>query len=301
MSDASAPRRFRHVAVLLGGPSSEREISLRSGAAIASALTSRGYDVTRVDPSDRVLDLPPQTDAAFIALHGEFGEDGEVQALLEARGIPFTGPGSEASRTAFDKMATKRALEAAGLPTAAWEILREGDPRTLPLPVVVKPPRQGSSIGIAAARTEADWPDAFSGALAYDREILVEAFVAGRELTVGVVGDEVFPIVEIRAPGGNYDFTAKYTKGMTEYLCPAPLPEALAARIRAIGLATFRAVGCRGLGRVDVRVDEAGNPFVLEINTIPGFTETSLLPKAAAAAGIGFADLCERVLGLATC
>ena len=215
--------RFHRVAVLLGGPSAEREVSLRSGAAVARALRQAGYEVSECDPTETDLALPAGVEAVFVALHGTFGEDGTVQAMLRDRGIPYTGAGPEASRLAFDKVATKRRLMEWGLPTPAFECLRPGTLRSLDLPVMVKPIRQGSSIGLFAATTEDEWDAAVAGASRYGDEILVEAFVDGDELTVGIVGDEVLPVLEIRAPNGRYDYDAKYTSGKTQYLVPAPL------------------------------------------------------------------------------
>jgi D-alanine-D-alanine ligase len=291
--------RFRRVAVLKGGPSAEREVSLASGAAVARALRGRGYDVSEVDVTDAALDLPPDIDAVFIALHGAFGEDGGAQAVLEARGIPFTGSGSVASRVAFDKTESKRVFEKAGIATARYEVLTRGQRRTLRLPVVVKPPRQGSSIGLSKVFEEAQWASALETALAYDSEALVEAYIPGVELTVGIVGDQVLPVVEIRAPEGCYDYKAKYTKGLTEYLVPAPLSVEDTRRCQELAWQTYTALGCRGMGRVDIRLTPEGHAYVLEMNTIPGFTETSLLPKAARAAGLEFPELCDRILTLA--
>ncbi len=290
-------RRFNRVAVLKGGPSAEREVSLASGAAVAGALRARGYDVAELDVTAPALELPDGVEAVFIALHGVFGEDGAAQALLEQRRIPFTGSGSAASRLAFDKAATKRVFERRGISTARYEVLRRGDPRTLRLPVVVKPPRQGSSIGLSKVTAEDEWAPALEAALSHDGEALVEAFVPGAELTVGIVGDQVLPVVEIRAPEGHYDYRAKYTKGLTEYLVPAPLDPELTQLCQSLAWRTFEALGCRGLGRVDIRLTPEGHAYVLEMNTIPGFTETSLLPKAARAAGLEFGDLCETILG----
>lgn len=281
-----------------GGPSAEREVSLASGAAVANALRARGYDVAEVDVTTPSLALPDGVEAVFIALHGTFGEDGELQALLEKRGIPFTGSGSVASRRAFDKVATKRTFELRGISTARYEVLKKGDVRTLRLPVVVKPPRQGSSIGLSKVFTESEWAPAMETALAFDSEVLVEAFIPGAELTVGIVGDQVLPVVEIRAPDGYYDFRAKYTKGLTEYLVPAPLDGEQTRMCQSLAWRTYEALGCRGLGRVDIRLTPDGHAYVLEINTIPGFTETSLLPKAARAAGLEFGELCETILNL---
>jgi D-alanine-D-alanine ligase len=284
------------VAVLKGGVSQEREVSLRSGAAVARGLREGGYAVEEVDVHEPRLDLPAGVEAVFIALHGAFGEDGGVQAALREAGLPYTGSDPEASRLAFDKHASKVRLQAAGVPTPAWELLGPGESRTLPLPVVVKPRRQGSSFGVHRVFRETDWPAALSDALGYGSSALVEVFVDGQELTVGLVGDEALPVIEIRAPQGDYDYRAKYTAGLTQYLAPAPLAEADARLARDTALATFRALGGRGLGRVDLRRNPAGEVFVLELNTIPGFTETSLLPKAAAAAGIGFSELCCRIM-----
>lgn len=293
--------RFKRVAVLKGGPSAEREVSLASGAAVAAALRGLGYDVLEVDVTSESLDLPPETDVVFIALHGTFGEDGTLQALLEHRGIPFTGSGSDASRMAFDKAASKRIFERHGIATARYEVLSRNDRRTLKLPVVVKPPRQGSSIGLSKVFEESEWNAALETALRYDREVLVEAFIPGSELTVGIVGDQVLPVVEIRAPDGYYDYKAKYTKGLTDYLVPAPISATDTRHCQELAWRTFTALGCRGMGRVDIRLTPEGHAYVLEMNTIPGFTETSLLPKAARAAGLEFPALCDKILNLAAC
>lgn len=292
-------RRFKKVAVLKGGPSAERDVSLASGAAVARALRSLDYEVAEVDVTGFDVTWPEGCEVAFIALHGTFGEDGQLQTLLEKRGIPFTGSGSASSRTSFDKVATKRVLERQGIATPRYEVLAPGQARTLPLPVVVKPPRQGSSIGIGKVFDEAAWSAALATAMKFDSEALVESFIEGAELTVGVVGEQVLPIVEIRAPGGYYDYEAKYTKGLTEYLVPAPLDEATTRACQSLAWRTFSALGCHGLGRVDIRLTPDGHPFVLELNSIPGFTETSLLPKAARAVGLEFPALCEKILNLA--
>lgn len=293
------PSCFRKIAVLMGGPSSEREVSLRSGAAIANGLRQRGYDVAEVDIRGHELDLPPGIDAAFIALHGEFGEDGEIQSILKNRGIPYTGSGVDSSRLAFDKVGSKKVFIRQGIPTPDYEVLHHGGKRQLKLPVVVKPVRQGSSIGLHRVFAESEWAAAIDDALKFDRDVLVEQYIEGRELTVGVVGGQVLPVVEIRAPGGFYDYVAKYTKGKTEYLVPAPITAEQAKECQSLGLRTFEALGCRGMGRVDIRMTPEGRCYVLELNSIPGFTETSLLPKAARAAGIEFPELCDRILRLA--
>jgi D-alanine-D-alanine ligase len=297
--DASRKKRFNRVAVLKGGPSTERDVSLRSGAAVAKGLHEAGYEVVEVDVWSRTLDLPAAIDAVFIALHGEFGEDGQVQALLEKRGVPYTGSGPRASRTSFDKRLSKDVFVQAGIPTAPYEVLGPDQPRTLALPVVVKPPCQGSTIGVFRVMQEEDWQPAFREAIQYDGEVLVEAFIPGRELTVGIVGETVLPAVEIVAPDGWYDYAAKYNKGQSRHLCPAPLDPATAARCGRLALETFRALNCRGLGRTDFRMTDDGTLYVLELNNIPGFTETSLLPEAAQAAGIGFSRLCAQIMEMA--
>jgi D-alanine-D-alanine ligase len=288
--------RFRNVAVLMGGPSGEREVSLRSGAAVARGLRAAGYAVTERDLPAAALELPPGAQAVFIALHGTFGEDGGVQALLDARGVPYTGSGAAASRRAFDKALTKQVLSARGIPTPAYELLRNGDAPRLAPPLVVKPARQGSTLGVHCVRDAAEWDAARRDAARYGPDLVVEQFLAGREFTVGIVGADVLPVVEIVAPERWYSYEAKYTPGRTRYLAPAPIDAELEAACRALAWRTFTALECRGLGRVDLRCDATGRPYVLELNTIPGFTETSLLPKAAAAAGIAFPELCARIM-----
>lgn len=295
----SGKKRFRKVAVLLGGPSSERAVSLRSGAAVAQALRERGYEVAEVRVgADRSFAVPPGTEVAFVAMHGQFGEDGTIQALLRKQGIPHTGSSPEASARAFDKSQSKPVIAAAGIPTPPYEFLREGGWRTLPLPVVVKPVRQGSSVGISRVFREEDWAAALAAALGYDEIALVEEFIPGRELTVGVVGDVVLPVVEIVAPDDFFDYRAKYTDGVARHLIPAPIPEETAQACRQAAQATFRALGCSGMGRVDIRLRPDGKIFVLELNNIPGFTAVSLLPDAARAHGWSFPDLCEKILDM---
>lgn len=289
-------RTFARVGVLMGGPSAEREVSLKSGAAVARGLREAGYQVAEIDLPGPELQLADDVEAVFIALHGAFGEDGTVQAMLAERGIPFTGSDAMASRAAFDKAATKRVLDREGIPTPPYQVLGNGDPRRLDFPLVVKPTLQGSSIGLHRLSDDTRWDEALADVRRYDGEVLVEAFIEGPELTVGLVGDTVLPVLEIRAPGGCYDYEAKYLSGQTEYLVPAPIPEPVAEACCRWARASFRALGCRGLARVDFMMDREGRLFVLEVNTIPGFTETSLLPKAAAAAGISFSELCTRIM-----
>lgn len=294
-------QRFQTIAVLMGGVSAERDVSLRSGRAVATALRQAGYSVHEVDVTTRALEIPAGVQAVFIALHGAYGEDGEVQAELRRRGLPFTGPGEAASRVAIDKEATKRLAVQHGIPTAAFEILRRGDSRTLALPVVVKPACEGSSIGVHRVLEASEWEAAIEDTWRHEARAVVERYVAGRELTVGVLDELILPAVEIVAPGGWYDYGAKYTPGACRYLVPAPLDAGVADAARHWARRTFDVLGCRGVSRVDFRLDDSGALFLLEVNTIPGFTETSLLPKAAAQSGLAFGALCERLLSRASC
>jgi len=288
------------VAVLMGGLSSEREISLLSGGAAADALVELGHDVTRVDvgwDAARVLsDLAP--DAAFVALHGKYGEDGIIQGLLSLLRIPFTGSGVAASACAFDKVLAKGVLRAQGVPTPAYQCLPEGAPvrPEIAFPLVVKPRRGGSSIGVSTVKGGEALDAAVAAARAEDAEIYLEAAVPGREVTVSVLDGEPLPIVEIVPAAGIFSYEAKYTEAGTRYIVPADLPDAKAERIREASVATYRALGCGGAARVDLMLDDALNPWVLEINTVPGLTRKSLLPKAAAAAGMAFTDLIARML-----
>jgi len=284
-----------HLAVLMGGPGSEREVSLRSGAAVARAFRGAGYRVSEVDVRGPDFELPPGTDLCVNMIHGTFGEDGQIQSILDRRGIAYTGEGEAGSRIAFDKLASKKLFVAAGVPTPRWEVLAPKSKPTLPLPVVVKAPREGSSVGVHLVREAGQLEAALADCANLDREILVEELVEGRELTVGVVGDRALAVVEIRPHEGFYDYAHKYTKGASEYFCPAPLDEATTRRVQETALAAHRALGLQVYSRVDILLRADGEPFVLETNTIPGMTETSLLPKAAAAVGVDFLALCEEI------
>ena len=306
-----------HITVMLGGPSAEREVSLQSGAAVVKALRSLGHLVDPLDPRDDTWTLTPGTDVVFLALHGTYGEDGTVQRRLESIGLPYTGCDSEASRVAFDKVMTKKRCVQAGVPTARFEVFSSSNakwPAGWQPPVVLKPVRQGSSVGLQFVERVEDWNAALAEALRYDSEVLLEEKILGRETTVGILGGEALPIVEVRPRQGGYDYQNKYTSGRTEYFCPAPFDEETTRRIQTAALGAFRAVGGRDYGRVDVIAREVGqasslsgraghpshyDPVVLEVNTLPGMTETSLLPKAAAAAGIDFPELCQRMIDLA--
>jgi D-alanine-D-alanine ligase len=285
------------IAVLMGGPSAEREVSLRTGAACAGALREVGYDVTEIVVDDENFVLPENTELAFLAMHGPFGEDGQVQDILRARGIPFTGADADTSRITIDKEKTKERFRAVGVPTPQGQIVHRIEEVTVPLPVFIKPNTLGSSVGSRAARTRVELEQGLADALKYDSAVLVEQLIDGRELTVGVLGSQVLPVVEIRPLAGFYDYTNKYTQGKTEYFCPAPLSEELTATIQRQALAAHRAVGNAIYSRVDFLL-EGDRAYCLEINTIPGMTATSLLPKAAAAVGITFPELCRRIVEL---
>ena len=295
-------RRSLDICVFLGGPSAEREVSLRSGKAVSRALASLGHNVSEVDPQPGVWSIPAGTDVIFLALHGSYGEDGTLQKELELRGIPFTGCDSESSRIAFDKVLTKERLIAARVPTARYALIRKPDapfPPSLNFPVVVKPVRQGSSVGLKFVDHHDQWPSALSESLQFDSEVLVEERVIGRETTVAILDGQPLPIVEVRPRQGSYDYQNKYTAGATEYFCPAPFDSDTTRRIQESALAAFNVIGARDYGRVDVMVTANNEPIVLEVNTLPGMTETSLFPKAAAAAGISYEQLCQKMVDLA--
>jgi D-alanine-D-alanine ligase len=291
-----------NITVMLGGPSAEREVSLRSGAAVANALRSLGHTVQELDPKTENWSLPSRTQVVFLALHGTYGEDGTVQKRLEELGVPYTGCDPEASRIGFNKVLTKERCVAAGVPTAKFLVVdspKAAWPRGWNPPVVLKPVCQGSSVGLQFADRVADWPQALAEAMRYDSKVLVEERIQGREVTVGILGDTVLPLVEVRPKHGVLDYQNKYTPGATEYFCPAPLDEATARKVQEAGLDAFRAIGGRDYARVDIMLRPSGDPVVLEVNTLPGMTETSLLPKAAAAAGIDYPTLCQRMIELA--
>ncbi len=285
-----------------GGPSAEREVSLRSGAAVAKALRSLGHKVHELDPRDESWVLPPGTDVVFLALHGTYGEDGTVQRRLDELGAIYTGCDAEASRIAFDKVLTKKRCVEARVPTVKFLVVSSGKtpwPENWLPPLVVKPVRQGSSVGLQLVERVEDWQKALAEALKFDSEVLVEEKIAGRETTVGILAGQPLPVVEVRPKTGSYDYKNKYTAGCTEYFCPAEFDPAMTKRIQSAAFGAFQAVGGRDYARVDVMVRASGEPVVLEVNTLPGMTETSLLPKAAAAAGLNYAQLCQRMVDLA--
>jgi D-alanine-D-alanine ligase len=292
----------KKIAVLCGGPSSEREVSLRSGSAVANALRLLGADAFEIDVRDGKFRLPTGTELAFNALHGTFGEDGTIQAILDEKGIPYTGEGEAGSRLAFDKIESKRRFVDCGVPTAPYVTLEKGEIPNLPLPYVVKVPCQGSSVGVYLVKAMPERDPALEKAFAQSDIILVEAFVGGRELTVGVMGENVLPIIEIRPRGGFYSYENKYTwtnrGGAAEHECPARLNRREKALVESAALAAHRSLELEIYSRVDVILDANREPQVLEVNTIPGMTETSLLPEAAAAAGISMSQLCEFIVQL---
>jgi D-alanine-D-alanine ligase len=300
------------IGVLMGGQSSEREVSLRTGAAVHRALCRRGYDAVTIDVGPALSrELQEHKIAlAFLALHGPGGEDGSIQGFLETLGIPYTGSGVQASAIGMHKVTTKTLLAAHGIPVPAGLVIKRGQKssRTQALrsaklrwPVVVKPASEGSTIGVTIVKKPAQWDEALALAHRYDHDAMVEAYIPGHEVTVSLLGRKnemplVLPAVEIVAANGFYDFAAKYEKGKTRYLCPAPLPSALTKQIRHLALRTYDVLGCGGAARVDFRITPRGRPYVLEINTAPGMTETSLLPMAAAQVGIDYEELTERIL-----
>ena len=294
------PGAFGRVAVLFGGSSAEREISLEGGSAVLAALQRRSVDAHAFDPRERPIVELKQFDRCFIVLHGRGGEDGCIQGALEWLGVPYTGSGVLGSALGMDKIRTKQVWLSLGLPTPRYVRLAKGDDvhaaaRSLGLPVIVKPSCEGSSVGVSRVFSEADLDAAVALAAAYPGELLMEQLVVGGEYTVGILGDIALPSIRIVPAGEYYDYHAKYQAEDTQYLCPGLEGDAEAG-IRALALAAFRAAGCSGWGRVDVMRDAAGNNYLLEVNTAPGMTSHSLVPKAAGQVGIGFEELCWRVL-----
>jgi len=304
---------FGKVGVLLGGRSAEREVSLMSGTGVLQALKSRGIDAHAFDPAERSLaELAAEKfDCVFIALHGRYGEDGSLQGALEQLGIPYTGSGVMASSVGMDKITTKIIWLSKGIPTPRYASVRPGDDldkvaAELGLPLIVKPPLEGSTIGITKVEKAEEFEAAVALAAGFDEVILAEEFVTGREFTVAVLGSgkdaRALPIVEIVAPAGNYDYQNKYFTDDTQYHCPADLPAELTEEIQKHAVNAYRALGCEGWGRVDVLVRERDmRPFLLEVNTSPGMTGHSLVPMAARAVGIDYEALCVEILRSARC
>ncbi len=287
----------KKIAVLLGGRSSEREISLKSGNAVLQALRRKGYDAVAIDPADGLIEGigREKIEAAFIVLHGKWGEDGTVQGLLEMMGIPYTGPGVVGSAGAMDKAIMKMILRGIGLPTPDYITVRQGSEVDFPFPYVVKPANEGSTIGITIVRSEKDKKDAIDGAFRYDKKVIIEKLIEGNEITVAVANGTSLPIVEVRPDKGFYDFEAKYTKGMTQYLVPAPLTKRMEETASELALKVWEAFDLSGCVRIDMIIDKE-TPMIIDINTSPGMTETSLVPKAWACLGGTFDDLVEEIL-----
>ncbi len=300
------------IGVLMGGQSSEREVSLKTGEAVYRSLVRSGYDAVAIDVGPGLSQtLQDQAiEVAFLALHGPGGEDGAIQGFLETLGIPYTGSGVRASAVGMHKVVTKTELAAHGIPVPRGTVVWRGTAPTLKrvltscklkLPIVVKPASQGSTIGVTIVRQPSQWKEALKVAHRYDPEAMVEAFIPGHEVTLSLLGTADgtvagLPAVEIVAPDGFYDFSAKYEKGRTQYLCPAPLSAAVSREIKQLAIRTYQALGCNGAARVDFRITPKGKPYVLEINTVPGMTETSLLPMAAGKAGLSYDALTEQIL-----
>ena len=293
----------KKICVLMGGTSNERDVSLVSGKNVVEALVSLNkYEVVPVVLDRDSVEDVPDCDACFLALHGGWGESGGVQAALDKRKIPYTGPGAKASQIAMDKVKTKMVLEMNGVPTAKWTLASPGtEASPLPLPVVVKPPCDGSSVGISKVRAPDEWKPALDAALAAQGgkgEVMVEAFIEGREMTVAVIDGAPLPVIEICAKGGWYGYDEKYNSDETRY----PFPDdPFLPLVQQIAVDAYRACGCRGVTRVDFRIDAKNRPFVLELNTLPGMTGHSLVPKAAQQAGIPFPELCDRMIAAAKC
>jgi D-alanine-D-alanine ligase len=295
----------KRVGVMMGGLSREREISLKTGKAILKALIEKGYAAYPIDVGPDIAEAlsREKIECAFLALHGRFGEDGTIQGMLELMRIPYTGSGVLASALALHKIMAKKFFLCEKIPTPLFEVVQRGEiekesSRTIsfPLPHVVKPAREGSTIGVSIVRTEEERIPALKEAAQYDEEILVEEFVKGKEITVGILEDIPLPIIEIVPKSGFYDYRSKYTKGETQYIIPARIPREKYLYAQEISRRAFQALGCSGCARVDLMTDEDGDPFVIDVNTMPGMTETSLLPQAASYAGIGFEELVERIL-----
>ncbi len=298
----------KKIGVLMGGISSEREISLRTGKTIEAALRKKGYRVVGIDVDKDIADRLRKEgiEVAFIALHGRYGEDGTIQGLLEIMGIPYTGSGVLASAIAINKVITKRLLEYHQIPTPRYTVFKKDEAGAdyqksleshgFEYPVVVKPSSEGSTIGVTIVRDEGELLEAMNLAFSYGSEVLMEEYIPGREITVGVLDETPLPVIEIVPKEEFYDYQAKYTKGMTEYIIPARLSDGLYKKVQDLGLRVYEVLGCKGVSRVDMRVDREDNPYVLEINTVPGMTETSLIPMAAKEIGIDFPELIERIL-----
>ncbi len=290
------------IGILMGGRSAERTVSLSTGQAVYAALVRRGYRATRIDVDASLPRLlrARRVQLAFLALHGRGGEDGAVQGLLEVMRIPYTGSGVRASAMGLNKPVTRDFVRLHRVPVAPGVVVgedgRPGPPAHLPWPLVVKPANEGSTVGVVIVRRPSQWRRALARVREYDREVLVESFIEGREIAVSVLDGEALPPVEIVAPGGMYDYAAKYERAGTQYICPAPLTTGQERRVTSLAVRSYRAMGCAGAARVDFRLTRRGRPVFLEINTIPGMTRRSLLPMSARQAGLDYDALTERIL-----
>ncbi len=296
-------KNFGRVVVLMGGPSAEREVSLKSGNAVLAALKRQGVDAHGMDPDKSSLRMLEEGkfDRVFIALHGRWGEDGVIQGLLEVLDIPYTGSGVLGSALGMDKLRSKSLWLAAGFPTPECMALNQSTDLNqvvakLGLPIFVKPVREGSSLGISKAKTVAELKAAREMAAKFDDKVIAERFIDGAELTCGILGDQALPLIRIETDREFYDYEAKYILDTTRYVCPSGLPANEERSIQQLALRVFEAIGCSGWGRVDFMLDKAGHPYVLEVNTVPGMTDHSLVPKAAKQAGMNFDELVMRIL-----
>ena len=290
------------IAVLMGGPSSEREVSLSSGKAMFAACAALGYDAISLEFENDILshlDTLKSVDIVLIALHGGIGENGRIQGMFESLGIRYTGSDALSSAICMDKHISKLLAEDIGIATPRWKRIRKGQSiykNEFDYPFVVKPNSEGSTIGLTIVHNENDYDSAVEEAFKYDDEILIEEFISGKEITVSIVGEDVLPIIEIRPEHGLYDYECKYTKGLTEYICPAELNKDLTKRIKQTAFEVYKLLKCRHYGRVDLRLDNNNQHWFLELNTLPGMTDTSLVPKAAKAAGISFEQLIGNII-----
>jgi len=296
--------RDKKVGVLLGGLSAEQEISRLTGTAVCEALRERNYTVAPIelDAEGAWIAHVRQTDVVFIALHGKCGEDGTVQGVLELLGAPYTGSGVLASALAMHKPVAKQLWQGQGLPTPAWQMIERDIPwqLTLSYPVVVKPSTEGSSVGVSIVRSAAALPAALDAAFRYDPRALVETYIPGQEVTVGILGERALGAMEVIAKGEFHSYDVKYTAGREEFLLPAPLPPSVYDQVLSVALAAYRTLGCSGYSRVDTRVNPQGEVFLLEVNSLPGLTTLSYLPRIAAYAGLAYGDLVEAILQSAT-
>jgi D-alanine-D-alanine ligase len=299
MSELDNLKQYK-IGILAGGTSNEREISLKSGGAVFDALSDKGLNIKLIDIKDAGSWADNlNIDIAFLALHGTFGEDGTVQRILEEKGILYTGSGPEASRMALDKISSKKKFIEQGLLTPEYIVLEDGTSlifENIWFPCVVKPRWEGSSIGLSIVNSREEISEAITEAAKFGKEIIIEKFISGKEVTVGVLGDRALPVVEIVPEGSHYDYNAKYHSSGTRYIVPAEIDKLYTKRVQEAGIKAHKALGCEGFSRVDIRLTDDGEPYILEVNTIPGLTRRSLLPMAARAEGIDFDKLCLRIL-----